>query len=66
MALQKRMAAALREEDFEVAQFHDFKMSTTDKKSDKVQSDTNFVSYYPTLQQLLSSFLAGNCHSRSD
>ena len=42
MALQKRMAAALDEKDFEVSQIDDF----TINKSDKKQSDTNLVSFY--------------------
>ena len=43
MALQKRMAAALREDDFEVTQLDDDKTPTINK-SDKKQSDTNLVS----------------------
>ena len=41
MALQKRMAAALDEKDFEVSQID----NVTVNKSDKKQSDTNLVSY---------------------
>ena len=43
MALQKRMAAALDEKDFEVAQIHD--VTATVNKPDKKQNDTNLVSY---------------------
>ena len=42
MALQKRMAAALHEEDFEVSQIHDIKIATI-SKSDKNENDINLV-----------------------
>ena len=43
MALQKRMAAALREDDFEVAQLDNDTIPTINK-SDKKQTNTNLVS----------------------
>lgn len=44
MALQKRMAATLHEDDFEVAQIHDINKTSTINKSDGKQADTNLVS----------------------
>ena len=46
MALQKRMAAALREDDFEVAELDNDKTITIDN-SDKKQTNTNLVSCCP-------------------
>jgi len=52
MALQKRMVAALREEDFEVTQIPDIKTPTINK-SDKKQNNANLVSFSVTLKHLL-------------
>lgn len=63
MALQKRMAAALREDDFEVAEIDDDKTPTI-SKSDK-RSDTNLVSCH-FVNISFVTFLSGNRHSRSN
>lgn len=63
MALQKRLAAALHEEDFEVSQIHDAKTATIDK-SDQKENDANLVCCYST--ECLYCCLLGNCHKRSD
>ena len=43
VALQKRMAAALREDDFEVVEVDNDTMMPTTRESDKKQTDTNLV-----------------------
>ena len=54
VALQKRMAAALREDDFEVVEVDNDTMIPTTRKSDKKQSDTNLVSLHLIWVCLLS------------